>query len=50
VQAVRLLVDGQPQHRWRAFLQQLPNRHWVCVVRGPPDAAVDAIGVSVTGW
>ncbi|WIA35520.1 hypothetical protein OEZ86_003946 [Tetradesmus obliquus] len=44
VQAVRLLVDGQPQPQWRAFLQQLPGRHWVCVVRGPPAAAVDAIG------
>ncbi|KAF6252582.1 4'-phosphopantetheinyl transferase [Scenedesmus sp. NREL 46B-D3] len=45
VQAVRLLVDGQLQPRWRAFLQQLPNRHCVCVVRGPPEAAVDAFGV-----
>jgi 4'-phosphopantetheinyl transferase len=46
VQQATLAVDGQPQHSWRAFLQQLPNRHWVAVVRGPPIAAVDAFGVS----
>lgn len=46
VQAAALMVDGQPQHSWRAFLEQLPNRHWAAVVRGPPAAAVDAHGVS----
>jgi 4'-phosphopantetheinyl transferase len=46
VQQATLAVDGQPQHSWRAFLQQLPNRHWTAVVRGPPAAAVDAFGVS----
>ena len=47
VQTAALVVDGQLQCDWRAFLQQLPNRHWVAVVRGPPAAAVDAEGVSV---
>lgn len=46
VQAAALVVDGQLQHYWRAFLQQLPNRHWAAVVRGPPSAVVDADGVS----
>jgi len=46
VQGAALVVDGQLQHYWRAFLQQLPNRHWAAVVRGPPSAVVDADGVS----
>lgn len=48
VQPAILTVVGQPQEsrNWRAFLQQLPNRHWAAVVRGPPAAAVDANGVS----
>jgi phosphopantetheinyl transferase len=48
VQPAGLTVVGQQQEsgNWRAFLQQLPNQHWVAVVRGPPAAAVDANGVS----
>lgn len=45
VQAVQLVVDGRPQPRWRAYLQQLPHRHWVAVVRAPPECVVDAAGV-----
>ena len=29
--------------RWRFFLQELPNGHWVSVARGPPDNIVDAL-------
>jgi len=45
VQPVQFVVDGVSQLQWRAFLQQLPHGHWVTVVRGPPEAAVDAFGV-----
>jgi hypothetical protein len=31
--------------RWRVVLQRLPNRHWVAVARGSPEAVVDAHGV-----
>eukprot|EP00877_Chromochloris_zofingiensis_P014382 jgi/Chrzof1/9198/Cz03g39160.t1 len=40
-----IAVDGTAQHRWRMMLHQLPNRHWVAVARGPPEAVVDAFGV-----
>lgn len=48
VQCAQLVVDGVPQVCWRAFVQRLPNRHWVAVVRGPPADAIDAFGVSDT--
>lgn len=29
-------------HRWRFFLQELSDGHWVSVARGPPENIVDA--------
>ena len=29
-------------HRWRFFLQELTDGHWVSVARGPPENIVDA--------
>ena len=31
--------------RWRFFLHELHNGHWVSVARGPPEVIVDAWGV-----
>lgn len=41
----RLKIDGVEQPRWRFFLHELRNGHWVSVARGPPEAIVDAWGV-----
>ncbi|EIE24817.1 4'-phosphopantetheinyl transferase [Coccomyxa subellipsoidea C-169] len=35
-------IDGRQQTRWRFFLQELSDGHWVSVARGPPENIVDA--------
>lgn len=42
--AAVLLLDGIPQSKWRFTVQELCGGHMVSVARGPPSAAVDAIG------
>lgn len=42
-----LEVDGVAAQRWAVALSSLPGGHWVAVARAPPDAIVDAHGVSV---
>ena len=39
-------VRGVPQPRWRLHLHELGADHWASVARAPPDAVVDAWGVS----
>ena len=33
--------------RWSFSLHELPGSHWVAVARGPPQAAIDQVGVSL---
>eukprot|EP00897_Mesotaenium_endlicherianum_P010358 jgi/Mesen1/9350/ME000061S08795 len=37
-----VVIDGVEQPKWRFSLQRLGVDHWVCVAKGPPEAAVDS--------
>lgn len=37
-------IDGAKKPRWRFYLQELGDGHWISVSRGPPEDIVDAWG------
>ena len=40
-----LHVDGHAQPRWRFYLEELDNHHWIATARGPPECIEDPLGV-----
>ena len=39
-----VLVDKLPKRKWRFYIAELGERHWVSVARGPPGDIIDAHG------